>query len=78
MAGVMPRGGFAGGRGRRAMLRATGLPGWLRCGDWTKAEGSADPQREVQALNDRAGFLQRELDAVRERLAELQKDQAGK
>ena len=78
MAGAMLRGAAVGGRGWRTMFRATGLPRWMRGGGWTKADGSADPQREAQALSDRAGFLQRELDAVRERLAELQKDQDRK
>jgi hypothetical protein len=78
MAAAMPRGAVMGGSGRRTMFRATGLPGWMRGGGWTKADGSADAQREAQALNERAGFLQRELDAVRGRLAELQKDQACK
>lgn len=57
-AGPWGGGGWGGrGRGWRNRFFATGEPGW--------AAGDAD---EKQALENRAGWLSRQLDAIRERL----------
>lgn len=64
-----------GGRGRRNMFYATGLPGWMRSGAYLAFHGyptAPDPEMERQALKNQAETLQSELDHVRKRLAEME------
>jgi len=67
-----------GGRGRRNMFRATGLPGWMRAG----GSGVAPPAQvsplavEKQYLQDQVETLQSQLDAVKKRLDEFQTSDA--
>ena len=61
-----------GGRGNRNMFRATGLPGWMRAGLSSVLEPSAG-ETEKQILTSRADALQRQLDAVKQRLDGLDK-----
>ena len=73
------RGG--GGFGWRNRFYATGLTGWQRAG-WRAAQpyasyapDSAAPfskEQQVEALKGQAGFLQKELEAIRKRLEELE------
>ncbi len=81
----MGRGGFygggfgRGGYGRRNIFRATGLPGWMRFGGvaapygYPATEQKADPELEKQALNRQVEYLQNELDSIRRRLEEIDK-----
>ena len=72
------RGG--GGRGRRNMFYATGQPGWMRFGAFTATQGNQaaymepDPEMEKQNLRSQADALQSELNFIRKRLDELEKD----
>jgi hypothetical protein len=68
--------GFGGGRGWRHRFLATGVPGWIRSGG---ADSYQKPAPEVakQALKYQANVLQSELDLVKERLSEMEKDPAS-
>jgi hypothetical protein len=50
------------------MFYATGLPGWMRFGDWLSPTG----EQEAGMLKSRAEWLQRELEAINKRLADLE------
>lgn len=71
------RGFRNGGRGWRQGFAATGLPGWMRFGDYGAPYGNrapypqADPEMEKQALKTQADFLQSELDRIRKRLEDI-------
>jgi len=54
------------------MFRATGVPGWMRAGLSAVLESSAG-ETEKQVLTSRAAALQRQLDAVKQRLIGLDK-----
>ena len=60
--------GFGRGRGWRNWARATGLPRWMRFGGW---EATPPPADESALLKAQADQLQAQLDAVQQRLAEL-------
>jgi hypothetical protein len=74
------------GRGWRNMYYATGLPGWARYG-YTPAWGAppaaaygpygAPPTREQETefLKSQAEMLKEELDAISQRIAELEKQE---
>lgn len=70
------RGG--GGHGWRHMYYATGLPGWALFSGYTAPNGNQapdqkpDPEMEKQALAHQAAMMQAELDAIRQRLSELE------
>ena len=65
-------GGFGGrgGRGRRNMFYATGMPGWMR--DGSAVAPVQNVQAETQALQQQATMLQEQLDAITRRLAEVE------
>jgi hypothetical protein len=72
--------GGGGGRGRGNRWRhwycATGLPGWARMGyapPWTAGPLATPPpaEQEVAYLKEQAAYLQRQLEAVNQRLDEL-------
>lgn len=77
------RGGFGGGgRGWRHWYYATGLPGWARFRSApTQAAPLAgglyavqpSPEQEAEFLRSQADWLQQQLDAVSQRVAELEK-----
>jgi len=81
-------GGRGGGRGRRNMFRATGLPGWARAG-WVPVAGAfpsfgaaafastMPPDVELQALQRQADYFRGALDEIQKRLQELQAAQSG-
>jgi hypothetical protein len=78
--------GRGGGRGRgwRNMYYATGLPGWARYG-YAPAWGVPPPaaygpygapptaEQETEFLKSQAEMLKEELDAISQRIAELEK-----
>jgi hypothetical protein len=69
--------GRGGGRGRRNMFYATGLPGWARTGfdfpdDFANVAPTAEQQRE--ALKQQAQYLQDSLNAINKRIDELEKE----
>jgi len=66
--------GRGGGRGWRHWYYATGLPGWQRFG--ATPYQPPDPALEKQALQSQATALQRDLDAIKQRLAALESDTA--
>ncbi|MDH7502255.1 MAG: DUF5320 domain-containing protein [Verrucomicrobiota bacterium] len=76
------RGGGRGGRGWRHWFYATGLTGWQRAaagwagwgqpGQWT----SVPPENEIDQLRQQAGFLERMLNAIRQRIDQLAPQQA--
>ena len=74
------RGG--GGRGWRHWFYATGLTGWQRAAANGPAWGQLEPSpaqtatREVEQLRQQAGFLQQTLDAIRQRLSQLESKEA--
>lgn len=75
--------GRGGGRGRRNMYYATGLPGWARagCGYPTFGMGYApdfSEREESQMLKEEAELLKEELGVIQERLAALEKSQGSK
>lgn len=55
-----------GGRGRRNMFHATGMPGWMRGGN------AVAPYSESQTLQQHAAMLQQQLDAINKRLSEVE------
>ncbi|HSQ76245.1 MAG TPA: DUF5320 domain-containing protein [Bacteroidota bacterium] len=65
-------GGFGGGgRGWRNMFYATGLPGWMRQGNFADPYQKPDPELEKQMLKNQAQTLQSELDSIKKRLGEI-------
>ena len=71
------RGWGGGGRGWRHWYFATGLPGWARF-DYPPAWGYGPYQpmtqeQETELLKNQAEALKRELDAIAQRLEELEK-----
>ena len=76
--GAWSRGFGGGGRGWRNMFCATGQPGWMRFGVTATPVANSDPEMEKQALKNQANYLQSELDSIRKRLDEVEKDSAEK
>ena len=60
--------GFGRGRGWRNWARATGLPRWMRFSGWGATPTSVDESAMLKAQADQ---LQAQLDAVQQRLSEL-------
>lgn len=60
---------WGGGHGWRHWFYATGLPGWARAG-----YGFAPPSREQELiwLKDEAEWLKNQLDAINQRITELE------
>jgi hypothetical protein len=71
--GTWSRGFGGGGRGWRSMFYATGVPGWRSYGTFAPPYAEPDPQVEKQTLKTQAETLQVELDSIRKRLEELEK-----
>ena len=80
-----------GGRGRRHWYWATGMPGGARAASGMPAwggpgwgfapEAAPNPpsaQQQTDALKRQAGFLEQQLQDVRQRLTELETEQADK
>ena len=64
--------GRRGGHGRRNWVHATGLPFWARHG--SPASGSEPTlEDEANALKSQASWLNQQLEAIQERLNELEK-----
>jgi hypothetical protein len=68
MAGGFGFGG--GGHGWRHMFYATGMPGWMRFGYVEPAPFT--PENEAAALKAQAELLQKQLDAITKRIAEIE------
>jgi hypothetical protein len=68
------RGFWSGGRGRRNMFYATGLPGWMRFGPYSAPNQKPGPEMEKEALKNQAEALQTELDLIKRRLAEIENE----
>jgi len=77
-------GGWGRGRGWRHMYYATGLPGWARYGyapAWGAPPAAAygpygappTPEQETEFLKSQAEMLKEELEAISQRIAELEK-----
>lgn len=72
------RGWWGGGRGWRHWYYATGLPGWARYG-YPPAQTYGPywqpmtDEQETELLRNQAEALKRELDAIAQRLDELEK-----
>ncbi|MBN2345257.1 MAG: DUF5320 domain-containing protein [Candidatus Aminicenantes bacterium] len=75
--GAWGRGFGGGGRGWRNMYYATGMPGWARFGAAAPFT-AVDPEAEKQALKNQADAMQSELEAIRKRLEELEKEESPK
>jgi len=81
--GFFGRGG-GGGRGWRHWYYATGLPGWMRGGfgpgpyAWQTALGANGPdasaKEEIDALQEEAGLLRKEIEEIEKRIASLEKE----
>ncbi|MCU0602962.1 MAG: DUF5320 domain-containing protein [Desulfobacterales bacterium] len=69
--------GAGQGRGWRNMFFAAGQPGWMRYGS-AAPTGDLDPQEEKQMLKNQADAMQNELDSIRKRLEEMEKEQPSK
>ena len=72
--GASSRGFGGGGRGWRNMFYATGQPGWMRFGGTAAPVANSDPEMEKQVLKKQADYLQSELDSIRKRLEEIDKE----
>jgi len=86
--GLGRRGAFGGGRGRRNWYRATGAPGWTRSSmgvpawgvpgpappSWAAAPPAPSAAAERTVLKQQSEMLAQQLDAVKERIAELGKE----
>jgi hypothetical protein len=72
------RGNFGGGRGRRNMYYATGVPGWMRFGvDPYAAQSNFSNQtheQELEYLKEQSDHLQNALENISKRIDELEKD----
>lgn len=74
------RGGWGSGRGWRNQYYATGQPGWARAGygyapAWDYGPyGPMTQEQETELLKSQAQALKRELDAITQRLEELEKE----
>lgn len=72
--------GGGGGRGRRNMYYATGLPGWMRFGGmgygrpWPVGAPAVIPENETAALRAQADYLSGMLEQIQKRLSELEKE----
>jgi hypothetical protein len=67
-------GGFGRGNfGGRHRHFASVIPVWMRAGGWWTADQKPDPEFEKRVLSNQAQALQSELDAIRTRLAEIDK-----
>jgi hypothetical protein len=69
--------GRGGGYGWRHWYYATGLPGWARFGYAPAWGAPAQPltrEQEAEFLKAQAEGLQQELDAISQRIAELEKE----
>ena len=75
------RGWFGGGgrgRGWRHWYHATGLPGWARFRSapaWGPWAAPPSQEQEAELLRTQAEWLQQQLDAVSQRVAELEKEE---
>jgi hypothetical protein len=70
-AAFLGRGRGRGGRGRRNMFYATGLPGWMRGGPGSVAPAEVPAsEAERQSLQDQMEALQSQLDEVKRQLAQ--------
>lgn len=69
-------GGFGGGRGRRNMFYATGLPGYARFGGAGAPAANAviTPEDTKKALISRAEFMEKELETIKKRIGEMEKE----
>lgn len=68
-------GGYGAGRGRRLGFHATGVPGWIGYGAGPGVQPpTPDPEFTRQALQNQADVLASELEIVRKRLDELEKE----
>lgn len=77
-------GGWGRGRGWRHQYYATGLPGWARWGyapAWGAPPvagygpyGAPTPEQEAEFLKAQAEGLKQELDAISQRIAELEQE----
>jgi hypothetical protein len=90
--GFWGRGGSrGGGRGWRNWFYATGLPGWARVGSgWPAWGGTANPyaysgapftqdltaQQEIDGLKNQAEYLEDNLDGIRKRIEELERQKS--
>jgi hypothetical protein len=63
--------GSMGGHGWRHMFWATGLPGWMRGGNYYGSRKNVDPATEKQELKYQEGILQSQLNMVKQRMSEL-------
>jgi hypothetical protein len=71
-----------GGRGHRNWYYATGLPGWARAQSGAAAWGGyrafypsgpdMSPEKEAEILKNRAQMMQDEINAISERITELE------
>lgn len=69
--GFAGRGFCAGGFGMRNRFYATGVPGRAWSGSWAMPTGKPDPESEKQVLKRQVDLLQSEMEAIRQRLDEL-------
>jgi len=74
-----PRGGagFGGGgrHGYRNMFYATGLYGWQRAAVHPLAPVTVSKEQEIEALKRQADYFGDQLEAIRRRLKELEKEE---
>ncbi len=83
--GAFGRGGFGGrGRGYRNWFYQTGLPGWYRTQvglpawggyvdpNYAVPVGQINPEDEARILKEQASAIKQELDAINERVKELE------
>ncbi|MEW5722679.1 MAG: DUF5320 domain-containing protein [Thermodesulfobacteriota bacterium] len=66
------RGFGAGGWGRRNWFYAAGPAGWTPYGGYVGPYLNPEPELEKQALKNQADALQAELEAIKQRLSELE------
>jgi hypothetical protein len=78
-------GGWGRGRGWRNMYYATGLPGWARyryapawgappIGAYGPYGAPQTPEQETEFLKTQAEWLKEQLDAISQRIAELEQE----
>jgi hypothetical protein len=70
----MPGYGRGGGRGWRHWYHAAGLPGWMRWGYGPVWGAPLPPEQEVASLRTQAEALKSQLDAISQRIAELEQE----
>ena len=69
------RGSFGGGRGRRNMYYATGLPRWARNNQARYPKYEPSKEDELSALKNQASYMNQNIEEINKRIKELEEQE---